>query len=161
MQKTWENHPTKGIPRPDTSERMKLKNPMRNKESVEKMKNTLRAIGHKPSVRGGNGCELTKPQQKLLSLLQNAEAEYAINTKDARHLFQKVPNAYKVDLAIVDQKLAIEVDGSSHGALIRREQDERKGEILKSLGWSVLRFTNKEVMEDTQAVMTTIQKSMT
>ena len=58
------------------------------------------------------------------------------------------PTNYKIDIANVDLMIAIEVDGGSHTALVRQEQDKKKEEFLTGLGWRVLRFLNKEVEEN-------------
>lgn len=161
MKEVWDrDSPTKGIPRPDTAERMRLNNPMKNPETVQKVVDTLRAIGHKPSVRGGNGHGVTAPQKLLLDAFPEAVAEYAINTAPVREHYEVIAKAYKVDLAFLREKVAVEVDGSSHKVLVRQEQDRRKCTILASLGWSVLRFTNREVLDNPQAVVEKIRQSM-
>src|ERR1019366_4579372 len=55
------------------------------------------------------------------------------------------PGSYKIDLANVELKIAIEVDGASHNSDDRREQDARKSALLESLGWSVVRIANNDV----------------
>ena len=49
-------------------------------------------------------------------------------------------------------KLAIEADGTSHHSIIRREQDQRKDALLRGLGWTVLRFTNDQIMNEAMTV---------
>ena len=59
--------------------------------------------------------------------------------------------------------IAIEIDGASHCALARQGQDRKKQALLESLGWIVLRFTNRQVLEDlptcVQTVLSTTSKS--
>ncbi len=64
-------------------------------------------------------------------------------------------STYIVDFYSVSARLAIEVDGSSHDG---HEEDDawRQGE-LESLGISLLRFTNEEVLYDTEAVLKQIE----
>ena len=61
------------------------------------------------------------------------------------------PTAYKVDIAHPMLRLAIEVDGNSHGVIQRRAQDAKKDALLSSLGWTVLRFSNREIASGTSA----------
>ena len=73
------------------------------------------------------------------------------------------PPAYKVDIGSIPLKIAIEVDGFSHCSLARKELDKKKEKFLGGLGWTVLRFSNKEVLENltkcVQMVLSTISKS--
>lgn len=57
------------------------------------------------------------------------------------------PSHYKVDIGSEELKIAIEIDGKSHLALVRQEQDARKTEWLESHEWTVLRFSNQDVMD--------------
>jgi very-short-patch-repair endonuclease len=123
------------------SKRMRENNPMSNMETRQKMINSLR--GRTFLSRGGNG-EYTK-HQMMLHLATGYPMEHPINTSEVKHLFQSVPNSYKVDLAEPSIKLAIEVDGKTHRLKKWKFLDKRKTEILNSLGWTVIRFTNEEV----------------
>ena len=73
-----------------------------------------------------------------------------------------VPTHYKLDIADAANRVAIEVDGPSHSTLARKEQDARKDAFLAGSGWTVLRFSNQQVMERleecVQTVMSTISK---
>ena len=147
------------------SERMKANNPMTRPEIREKVTETLRNIGHRPKVRGGNGAGLTEPQARLMELLATLEpiGEYAVKTGVKRNNNPNhYPTCYKIDIAIPAHMLAIEVDGNSHCALTRQAQDAKKADFLKSAGWNLLRFSNKEVMANPAAcarmVMSTISK---
>lgn len=105
-------------------------------------------------ARGGNGA-LTKPQMLLAEKL-SFPMEYAIETATVKMLFVSLPNCYKVDLAHPDSKTAIEVDGNSHRTKKWKFLDRRKTSVLKALGWSVLRFWNKDVMSSPDSVVTSI-----
>jgi hypothetical protein len=128
------------------SSRMKMNNPMSRPASLAKMKATLKKINHKPLIRGGNGTGLT-PAEQILSVATGL-MPHVVTTYMKRD--SGYPTNYKLDLADVARMLAIEIDGSSHGLLSRQEQDQKKENFLKSLGWVVLRFSNKQVLEDTQ-----------
>ena len=87
----------------------KLKNPMEKKSCREKMSESLKRVGHRPKIRGGNGC-LTVPQLSLLSILsEDWQTELAIPTKQPRkdHIY---PTCYKLDLANEKLKIGIELD---------------------------------------------------
>jgi hypothetical protein len=128
------------------SDRMTKHNPMSNSASRKKMVKTLKRVGHKPTVRGGNGTGFS-PAEKVLSEATGF-LPYTVSTKGGRAI--GLPTHYKLDLAAPEKKLAVEVDGRSHQALSRQEQDRRKELFLRSLGWTVLRFTNKEALEETE-----------
>lgn len=143
------------------SQRMKKDNPMSKEENRIKMSKRLKEIGHCPKVRYGNGCGLTVPQQELLTALKKLEpcAEYSVPTG-----FGKgngiYPSCYKIDIAIPSAMLAIEVDGSSHGSLTRQAEDQKKTEFLNGLGWKVLRFKNKQVMEHLEDCVQTVTSTI-
>lgn len=138
------------------SERMKARNPMRKKETREKVSRTLRRIGHAPAVRGGNG----HPSSRAVSLLSTCCSplgfvpEYAVRT--GKKTSNKYPTVYKIDLAHPVLKIAIEVDGSSHRALERQKQDRKKERFLTGHGWTVLRFTNQTVLTESGTVLSSI-----
>jgi Protein of unknown function (DUF559) len=131
------------------SARMTANNPMHREEARHKMQATLRAMGHAPATRGGNGKGPTLPQ-KLLAEALGWPMEYVIKTHLPKINPMHVPTSYKLDIANPTCLIAIEVDGMSHTARSRQEQDRKKEQVLAGLGWTVLRFTNQEVMEHVQ-----------
>ena len=104
-------------------------------------------MGHKPKIQGGNGRGPTIHQLALATAL-GWEMEVIVPTKIKKG--NGYPSCYKIDIGNPILRIGIEVDGSSHMALVRQEQDKRKDLFLISLGWKVLRFKNKEVEEDLQ-----------
>jgi very-short-patch-repair endonuclease len=58
---------------------------------------------------------------------------------------------YRVDAAIPDAKLAIEINGwSNHGkSLSKFQSDHRRTRALLLAGWRVLPFTHKEALHET------------
>lgn len=129
------------------SARMTERNPMRSAETREKVSKTLSAMGHKPRTRGGNGTGPTEMEQRLRDALpQGWEIGAVVRT--GRKRASGYPGHYKLDLAFAPLKLAVEVDGFSHTAMSRKAQDAKKQAFLESLGWCVLRFTNREVQTD-------------
>jgi Protein of unknown function (DUF559) len=130
------------------SARMKINNPMASAETRAKMSETLKRIGHAPTVRGGNGKGLTTPQAALLSALAAYDpiAEHTVRTGFYRGV-GGMPSHYKIDIALPGKMIAIEIDGGSHGTLERIKQDAKKDAFLVSAGWRVLRFTNRQILE--------------
>lgn len=114
-------------------------------EVREKISRTMKARGHSPRVRGGNG-DLSRPQKNLLQRLgEGWVAEHAVPV--ANHQRQSLPKNLKIDLANPQWMIAIELDGHSHQAPKRRLQDSRKTIYLAQNGWSVFRITNQRAEE--------------
>jgi hypothetical protein len=128
------------------SQRMTLRNPMRHAAAREKMRLTLRALQHRPKVRGGNGRAIPVPQQMLADAL-GWPTEVIVRTGRRGYW----PTHYKVDIANRALMIAIEVDGFSHFAMVRKAQDARKDAFLTGRGWRVLRFSNRAVLENLSA----------
>jgi very-short-patch-repair endonuclease len=70
-------------------------------------------------------------------------AEYALSLG---RLKAGYPTHYKIDCANPPRKFAIEVDGNSHHVETRKVEDAKKEAMLRSLGWTVLRFWNEEIL---------------
>ena len=114
-------------------------------------------MGWKPTVQGGNGKGPTIAQQ-LLACAIGWNMEVVVKTN--MQLQDGYPHCYKLDIANEVLKIDVEVDGNSHMALARQEQDRKRDSFLSSQGWTVLRFTNKEITQNlnscVQVVLSTI-----
>jgi very-short-patch-repair endonuclease len=55
---------------------------------------------------------------------------------------------YIVDFACPEHKIIVELDGSQHARGDAVEYDHHRSQILTSLGWTVLRFWNDDVLRD-------------
>lgn len=55
---------------------------------------------------------------------------------------------YQYDFAFTDQKIDVEIDGSTHNLPKVKKIDRRRDEFSTSNGWMVIRFTAKQVKED-------------
>jgi len=130
------------------SERMKKNNPSRRADVKAKISTTKKGKPF-PTKRGGNGRGMTVPQMMLMKELSpyHPEAEYVVKTAG----ILKYPPAYKVDVALPNRMIAVEVDGNSHHSLKVKEADERKTSVLEQKGWKVLRFTNQQILENLDA----------
>ena len=56
---------------------------------------------------------------------------------------------YILDFAERSLKLAIEIDGATHGTDAEKAYDAARTAFLSAKGWTVMRFTNNDVYEDT------------
>jgi very-short-patch-repair endonuclease len=54
--------------------------------------------------------------------------------------------------------LVVEIDGGYHDDVV--DHDLKRQKHLEGLGWRVIRFTDKEVEEDTEAVARAIAKEL-
>src|SRR5690606_8474470 len=106
------------------SERMRKKNAMHDPASVQKMKDTLAKMGHRPAFRGGNGKPVPMPQQRLANHL-GWPTEVVIAPGDRER-----PYHYRVDIAHPTMKVAVEVDGGSHYS--RERQASTRSPFCKS-----------------------------
>ena len=79
-------------------------------------------------------------------------------TKEERHLWydflktlpimahrQKVIGKYIVDFHVASAKVVIELDGSQHYDLVGKQADAARDGYLKSLGITVLRYSNADI----------------
>ncbi|WP_038168503.1 DUF559 domain-containing protein [Verrucomicrobium sp. BvORR106] len=114
----------------------------------------LRAMGWKPTVRGGNGKPLP-PEHIAIAAMLGWKTEVAIATK-SRHLGLGLPTCYKLDIAHEGLKIALEIDGNSHNVTVRKEQDAKKDAFLAGLGWKVLRVSKKEAQQNPQAIVSRV-----
>jgi len=73
---------------------------------------------------------------------------------------QKPVGDYIVDFYCPKAKLVIEIDGSQHFSDEMTSYDRIRDEHLSSLGLRVLRFTNTEVLTNTEGVLERISENM-
>jgi very-short-patch-repair endonuclease len=97
----------------------------------------------------------TEPEQKLWWHLR-----HRLPT-DGTHFRRQVPiGPYVVDFCCLKAKLIIEVDGNQHGLDANIAGDAKRSAYLTSQGYSVLRFSNREVMTETTSVLEAIYASL-
>ena len=73
---------------------------------------------------------------------------------------QKPIGDYIVDFFAPKTKLVIEVDGSQHREGVHAIKDKRRDTYLASLGFRVLRFNSRKVLQETDAVVDVIFRTM-
>src|SRR3972149_136223 len=89
--------------------------------------------------------EMTPAEAKLWTYLRTNRA----NGVGFRR--QHAIGPYIADFCSPGRKLVIEVDGSQH--LEQQEYDAERTDFLQAQGYTVLRFTNADVMNNMQGVM--------
>ena len=75
-----------------------------------------------------------------------------------RFVRQYIIGDYIVDFANLYMKLIIEVDGGYHSEPKQMEDDQVRTYHLEQMGFSVMRFTNEEVLFDLDNTLETIQQ---
>ncbi|MBY2928495.1 endonuclease domain-containing protein [Sphingomonadales bacterium 56] len=71
---------------------------------------------------------------------------------------QTVIGPYIADFTCRTAMLVIEVDGDTHGSAI--QYDAERTAFLEQQGWRVLRFTNADVLQNLEAVLSTIAQRL-
>lgn len=116
---------------------------------VEKRK----AAGESFLVRkAGKGTGPTRAQLLLQSKI-GGELEHVVSFGIKIGSVPGWPCSYTIDIAFPEYKLGFEVDGESHRSPKARIVDARRDERLAALGWKIVRFWNKEVLEETDRVV--------
>jgi hypothetical protein len=98
---------------------------------------------HGTNFKGGNGADPTSFIKRMAAIYepQGFKRELAIAT--AQHKTEhRPPFSYKVDFGNPLSKVVIEFDGVSH-LRQHKERDQRKTEVLESLGWKVVRIRHR------------------
>ena len=70
---------------------------------------------------------------------------------------QHIIGDYIVDFVCIEKKLVIEVDGGYHSEYEQIEKDELRTARLNRMGFSVIRFSNEEVLENIHEVINKIK----
>ncbi|MEK9630025.1 MAG: endonuclease domain-containing protein, partial [Nitrospinota bacterium] len=105
---------------------------------------------------------LTEKARKLRKTPTPAEEKIWKGVLRGRNLMglkfsrQKPLDEYIVDFYCSELLLAIEIDGDSHAN--QELYDDKRTQKLNSLGVTVLRYTNKEVMENIDGVYKDLKK---
>ena len=74
---------------------------------------------------------------------------------------QKTVGGYIADFFCMKAKLVLEVDGGQHYFKETEEYDKSRDKKLRSLGLTVLRFTNDELKENIEGVVEIILENLT
>jgi leucyl-tRNA synthetase len=71
---------------------------------------------------------------------------------------QHVIDKFIVDFLCLSKNLVIEVDGDIHD--LQKERDEERTDVLNKLGYHVIRFLNKEVIDNVDKVVSKINNTL-
>ena len=82
----------------------------------------------------------TEPQRELCRRLKRSLWKYGFEPELEYSL-----DVDKIDIAIPELKIAVEVDGKYHNRWEQRCEDERRDDSRRSEGWTTIRATNEEV----------------
>ncbi|MBI2033312.1 MAG: endonuclease domain-containing protein [Candidatus Levybacteria bacterium] len=73
---------------------------------------------------------------------------------------QQVIGSYIVDFVSFKNKLIIELDGGQHNSELGKRKDVVRTEWLSNEGFHILRFWNKELLENIEGALTMIQDAL-
>ena len=125
-----------------------------------------------PTLSGGKGADYLTGGNNSHLLLEKAKEMRANPTQaesvlwkqlkskqlDNKFRQQHLIDDFIVDFVCLSKKLIIEVDGKIHKTQV--EKDEERTAILESKGYKVIRFTNEEVIENIEEVISKIKNEL-
>lgn len=97
-----------------------------------------------------NRKNMTEAESALWHMISNN----ALGTSFRRQFIIK---DYIVDFFSLEYKIIIEIDGGYHSQPEQMILDEKRTKEIEHLGFRVIRFTNEQVLFDTNNVLTTIK----
>jgi very-short-patch-repair endonuclease len=143
------------------SERMKKKNPMRDPEAREKMRASIKVKIERGELKPYGGQHWGKgrpptPAEAAFSALYPS-AEYLRVFRVGR--VEGFPLFYIPDFTFAEQRLIVEVDGSSHPKSgPRHEADRRKDRWFNQHKWQVVRFKNGCILSSPSKAISLLEK---
>ena len=93
----------------------------------------------------------TKSERIMWNYLRNKKTGHKIRR-------QHIIDRYIADFVCLSKKLVIEIDGMIH--IKQREYDEFRTSILNELGFEVIRFSNEDILKDSEAVALQIKEKL-
>jgi len=115
----------------------------------------------------------TTEQWKFLSTFANENRKNATEAENI--LWQEVRNrniggfkfrrqhpiaGYIPDFVCLEKKLVIEIDGGYHNEIEQKKFDELRTQLLNEVGYTMLRFTNEEVINELPKVIAKIETTL-
>jgi very-short-patch-repair endonuclease len=73
---------------------------------------------------------------------------------------QHTVEGFIVDFVCIEQRLILEVDGEIHNTIDQQAYDREREAILEGHGFSIIRFTNDEVLHSTDSVVARIIETL-
>ena len=90
---------------------------------------------------------MTEPEKLLWSRLRSKQFNFLKFRK------QHGIGPYIVDFYCPEKLIVIEIDGETHGEKTQVELDRQRDEYLSSIGVKVVRYTNREIMQNLEGVL--------
>ena len=103
-------------------------------------------LKYQKQIRSQLRANMPKPEQVLWQRIRRKQ----LGVKFRR---QHGIGRYIVDFYCAELNLVIEIDGDSHFSDEGKEKDTIRDAFMEALGIKVLRFTNEEVMKQTESVL--------
>lgn len=113
-----------------------------SKETKDKIRQArLRWMKEHPEQTAWRLRNMSYPEKCFKKILED-------NGLDKKYLIYREYSVfpYFIDFAFVDEKVAVEIDGSQHLEDERKNRDNEKDKLLASNGWRVLRIAANEVV---------------
>ncbi len=95
----------------------------------------------------------TQAEEALWHMLRNHNIDFSFRR-------QHVIMGFIVDFVCLQKGLIIEVDGGYHSEAEQQISDQERDNLLRSKGYTVLRFTNEQVLVDTDNTLNCILKTL-
>jgi very-short-patch-repair endonuclease len=114
------------------------------------------------SILEGEVLLFTKEESELEKRFTELRRKYRLPTFSLQHeVWSAGRFVARVDAALPDLELAIEVDGFEHHSTVDAfQRDRTRQNALVALGWTVLRFTWHDVVHRPEAVARVIEKAI-
>ena len=108
--------------------------------------------------------EMRELAKELRANMTNAERRLwrKLRSRQLGNYFhrQRVVGKYICDFVTLDPPLVVELDGSQHYSEKKKKDDSERDKYLKGLGFEVLRFSNRDVMNNMDGVLQVILKNL-
>ena len=98
--------------------------------------------------------EMTEPERRMWTRLRSRQI---CGFKFRR---QHGIGPYIVDFFCPERKLAVEIDGETHGEAAQQKDDLQRDAYLQKLGVRVVRYLNADVMQNLDGVLEDLQRQL-
>lgn len=95
---------------------------------------------------------MTDAEQKFWSIVRKRQIE------NIQFLRQRPIGKYIVDFVSLSRKIIIEIDGSQHYEEENKIKDQLREKFLNTLGFTVIRFNDREVLTNIEGVKEELYK---
>lgn len=95
----------------------------------------------------------TEAKSILWECLRNKKMDYKFKR-------QHIVDELIVDFICIEKNMIIEVVGGYHNTIEQKEADDLRTQILNEIGFTVIRFTNQQIIEDIDNVLKYIEQTL-